>query len=160
MPVPAQSSCALSTSCFAPSHLFDDVSDVQQSLLVHDASMEDAGDGQLTSFHLERHTLKQRKSTDEVIKPISTVESQVSSFVLDEKKEVKIHKILLHPTRCSPATLRMPTMRMASGGGYGVCSLSSSGAWSTKSHGLGGGLSQVWDATESWVSSRDWQAKK
>lgn len=40
------------------SHLFDDVSDMQQPLLVHDASVEDAGDGQLTTFHLECHALK------------------------------------------------------------------------------------------------------
>lgn len=43
---------------FASSHLFDDVSDMQQSLLVHDASVEDSGDGQLPTFHLERYTLQ------------------------------------------------------------------------------------------------------
>lgn len=38
-------------------YLFDDISNVQQSLLVYHPSMEYAGYSQLTTLHLERHTL-------------------------------------------------------------------------------------------------------
>ena len=40
-------------------YLFDDVADVQQTLLVYHPSMENTGYHQLSTLHLERHTLKQ-----------------------------------------------------------------------------------------------------
>lgn len=46
------------TSLVWPPYLFDDVSDMQQPLLVDHTTMEDAGYHQLTTLHLERHPLK------------------------------------------------------------------------------------------------------
>lgn len=57
-------------------------------------------------------------------------------------------------TKCSPATLRMPTMRMASAG-TGTLLMGGS----MKAQGLEGGVSHVWEATESCVSNRDWSSK-
>lgn len=50
----------------ACSHLFDDVTDVQQPLLVDHPPVENASDDQLTALHLERHTLKRQKSFQKV----------------------------------------------------------------------------------------------
>lgn len=125
---------------------------MQQTLLVYHPSMEDACYNQLTTLHLERHTLEQHG----IEKYKSTAVSEVKLYTIYCCVLYHI-TVLLLPTRCSPATLRMPTMRIASGGRYWLCLWLSSGSLSTQSHGLDGGLSQAWDATESWVSSRDWR---
>lgn len=94
-----------------------------------------------------QHRIEKYKSTAASKAKLHTIYSCVQHYIT----------VLLWPTRCSPATLRMPTMRIASGGRNWLCLWLSSGSLSTQSHGLDGGLSQAWDATESWVSSRDWQ---
>lgn len=43
---------------YSLAYLFDDISNMQQSLLVYHPAMEDPGYHQLTTLHLERHTLK------------------------------------------------------------------------------------------------------
>lgn len=44
-------------------HLFDDVTHVEQSLLVDHAAVEDPGDHQLATFHSERHPLPTHTET-------------------------------------------------------------------------------------------------